>query len=403
MKRFFTIFSFTFKEAIRNKGFIISTLITLVFLFGFSNLDKIVKVFDSGKADKVLVLEDSKTKKLNEESLKRFNSEDYDFILGNNLKELDSERKKLTEDKSDYVGILVVETEKNIEGKLYVNKEPSSSLQDKVHEITNNFKVSEDIKKFNLKPDEYKKLMTPANVEVIQKGNASSGRMMIVYFLIFMLYGGMIGLGSMVAMSVLEEKSNRIMESLITMAKPLELFFGKVLGICAVGVVQFGVLIGAGSLMLKNSGMASSILESANVDYKVIITFCIFFLIGYLTFSLLYGALGSLASNMQDANGALGGITYIIIAVFIIAMQCLNHVDSTPAIILSYIPFASPLVMFERIILSNVGILEIILSIGLNLLYIFIIGFVSAKIYKRGSLHYGTKLSVFKVIKEIKK
>ena len=255
------------------------------------------------------------------------------------------------------------------------------------------------MKKYKLTTEEYTSIMSPAKLEIIQKGNSSKERMVLVYALVFGIYMITLTFGSMVANSVIEEKTNRIMETLITMAKPMELFFGKVLGVCAVGLTQIVIILGAGFVMLKTSGISTESINALNLNFGVIIAFIFYFLLGYLTFSMLYAAVASLASSPQDVNSSMGAITMIFVVVFLIAMNCMGNIDTTFAKVMSYIPFASPLLIFERIILSNVGAIEIVITTLINVGFIILVGIVSSKLYKRGTLHYGRKISLIKALK----
>ncbi|CUQ01830.1 sodium ABC transporter permease [Clostridium baratii] len=399
MKKFLTVFGFTYKETIRNKGLIISTIITLIIMAGFFNMDKIMNLFKSDSVDEIMITESGNLNLINNEFIKNLDDKSYKFVTSKDSKEVENVKKELESGDSKYVALLEVSNKAEIEGKLYVNKAPGSDLQKKVTSVLNDMKVISNMKKYKLTTEEYTSIMSPAKLEIIQKGNSSKERMVLVYALVFGIYMITLTFGSMVANSVIEEKTNRIMETLITMAKPMELFFGKVLGVCAVGLTQIVIILGAGFAMLKTSGISAESINALNLNFGVIIAFIFYFLLGYLTFSMLYAAVASLASSPQDVNSAMGGITMIFVVVFLIAMNCMGNIDTTFAKVMSYIPFASPLLIFERIILSNVGAIEIVITTLINVGFIILVGIVSSKLYKRGTLHYGRKISLIKALK----
>lgn len=405
MKKFLTIFGFTYKETIRNKGLIISTIITLIIMLGFFNVDKIMSLFKSNSTDDIMICEVNNNEIINngivnKDLLTRINDDSYNFVIAKNISEVNKVKSELESGDSKYKAILEVSEGKDIIGKLYVNKSPGQDLTKKINSILNDMKIMNNMKKYKLSSEEYTSIMTPASLEVIQKGNSSNERMTLVYALVFGIYMITLTFGSMVANSVIEEKTNRIMETLITMAKPMELFFGKVLGVCAVGLTQIAILLGAGFIMLKTSGFSMEVLQSLNLNASIVISFIFYFLLGYLTFSMLYAAVASLASSPQDVNSSMGAITMIFVIVFLIAMNCMFNIDTTFAKVMSYIPFASPLIMFERIVLSNVGFVEVAITTIINVGFIIIVGIVSSKLYRRGTLHYGNKISLMKALKE---
>lgn len=404
MSKFLTIFAFTYRETIRNKGLIISTIITLIIMLGFFNMDKIMSLFKSNSTDNIMICEVNNNgainnKLVNKELLSKINDDSYNFVIAKNIDEVNKVKSELESGDSKFKAILEISEVKDVSGKLYVNKSPGQELTNKVNSILSEIKIMNNMKKYNLSNEDYSKIMSPANLEVIQKGNSSNERMTLVYALVFGIYMITLTFGSMVANSVIEEKTNRIMETLITMAKPMELFFGKVLGVCAVGLTQILILLGAGFIMLKTSGFSMEVIESLNLNVSIILSFIFYFLLGYLTFSMLYAAVASLATSPQDVNSSMGAITMVFVVVFLIAMNCMFNIDTTFAKVMSYIPFASPLIIFERIVLSNVGFIEIIITTIINIGFIIIVGVISSKLYRRGTLHYGNKISLMKALR----
>ncbi|MDK0983526.1 ABC transporter permease [Clostridium perfringens] len=400
MKKFWSIFTFTYKETIRNKALIISTIITLIVMLGFFNMDKIVGLFNrEGSKDLIMISTEANNKFFDSNTLESLNDDDFKVVLSKDSEETNNVKKEIENGKSDYKALLEISTGKEVSGKLYVNELPRDSLMKKVNTILNDTKFVFSMEKFNITPEEYANIMTPAQLDVVQTGNASHERMALVYALVFGIYIITLTFGSMVANSVIEEKSNRIMETLITMAKPMELFFGKVLGICAVGLTQIAVILGSGLIMLKTSGTSLEVLSSLNLNASIIFAFVAYFLLGYLTFSMLYAAVASLATSSQDVNSSMGAITLVFVGVFLLAMNCMFNIESTLAKVFSYIPFASPLIMFERIVLSKVTFMEILITTIINVGFIILVGFFSSKLYKKGTLHYGKKASLIKIIR----
>lgn len=400
MKKFWSIFTFTYKETIRNKALIISTIITLIVMLGFFNMDKIVGLFNrEGSKDLIMISTEANNKFFDSNTLESLNDDDFKVVLSKDSEETNKVKKEIENGKSDYKALLEVSTGKEVSGKLYVNELPGDSLMKKVNTILNDTKFVFSMEKFNITPEEYANIMTPAQLDVVQTGNASHERMALVYALVFGIYIITLTFGSMVANSVIEEKSNRIMETLITMAKPMELFFGKVLGICAVGLTQIAVILGSGLIMLKTSGASLEVLSSLNLNASIIFAFVAYFLLGYLTFSMLYAAVASLATSSQDVNSSMGAITLVFVGVFLLAMNCMFNIESTLTKVFSYIPFASPLIMFERIVLSKVTFMEILITTIINVGFIILVGFFSSKLYKKGTLHYGKKASLIKIIR----
>jgi ABC-2 type transport system permease protein len=131
----------------------------------------------------------------------------------------------------------------------------------------------------------------------------------------------------------------------------------------------------------------------------------VFFLLGFLIYAFLYGAVSSTVSKLEDINTAVQPITYLFIFGFIVAMISMSNgnVDSPLMKVCSYIPFTSPMAMFTRIAMSTVAWYEIAASITILAASTVIIGVLAAKIYRMGVLMYGNAPKIKDIIKLIKK
>ncbi len=237
----------------------------------------------------------------------------------------------------------------------------------------------------------------------------------------FLIYIVLFIYGTMVMRGVMEEKTNRIAEVMVSSVKPYQLMIGKIVGIGAVGLVQFliwGVLMialqsllplffpelleqaGSAQAAVNQAGggkasMVQSILanmESVNM-MKIIFLFIIYFLGGYLLYSSLFAAVGSAVNeDPQDAQQLMLPITMPIIFAFVIMMQAINNPDSPLAVFGSHFPLTSPIVMMARIP-YGVPTWELFVSIGLLIGGFLGTTWLAAKIYRTGILMYGKKVT----------
>ena len=131
----------------------------------------------------------------------------------------------------------------------------------------------------------------------------------------------------------------------------------------------------------------------------------VFFVLGFLIYAFLYGAIGSTVSKLEDINSAVMPVTMVFIAAFIITMMALGNgtVDSPLMKICSYVPFTSPMAMFTRIAMSTVPFYEIVISILILLVSTIGVGVISAKIYRVGVLLYGTKIKLRTIWNAVRK
>ena len=229
------------------------------------------------------------------------------------------------------------------------------------------------------------------------------------YIMIFALYMVILLYGQMVAMSVATEKSSRAMELLITSAKPINMMFGKVLAACMAGLIQLVAVFGS-ALVFYNVNKSywgdNGIIDSIfNIPPELFAYMLVFFLLGFLIYAFLYGAISSTVSKLEDINTAVQPVTFLFIFGFMVVMFSMSSgsVDNMLIQICSYIPFTSPMAMFTRIAMSTVPWYEIAISIGILIASTFGIGILSAKIYRVGVLMYGTSPKIGNIIKAVLK
>ena len=227
--------------------------------------------------------------------------------------------------------------------------------------------------------------------------------------MIFALYMVILLYGQMIATNVATEKSSRAMELLITSAKPVSMMFGKVLASCLAGLTQLVAVFGSGLLFFRmnqeywvDNRLISSVFD---MPVWLFVYMLIFFVLGFLIYAFLYGAIGSTVSKLEDINSAVMPVTMLFIAAFVITMMSLadGSVDSLMMKVCSYVPFTSPMAMFTRLAMSTVSFYEIAVSIAILILSAVAVGVISAKIYRVGVLLYGTKMKIGTILKAIKK
>lgn len=243
--------------------------------------------------------------------------------------------------------------------------------------------------------------------EVESLGKDQMQNFFYTYIMIFALYMVILLYGQMVAMSVATEKSSRAMELLITSAKPINMMFGKVLSACMAGLVQLVAIFGS-ALAFYNVNKSywgdNGIIDSIfNIPPELFAYMLVFFLLGFLIYAFLYGAISSTVSKLEDINTAVQPVTFLFLFGFMVVILSMSsgNVDNILMQVCSYIPFTSPMAMFTRIAMSTVPWYEIVISIGVLVASTFGIGVLSAKIYRVGVLMYGTAPKIKNIIKAV--
>lgn len=227
------------------------------------------------------------------------------------------------------------------------------------------------------------------------------------YIMIFALYMVILLYGQMVATNVATEKSSRAMEVLITSAKPTSMMFGKVIASCIAGFIQLVAVFGSALLFYnlnKSYWGDNMIIDSIfNIPPELLVYMLVFFILGFLIYAFMFGAVGSTASKLEDINTSVMPITMLFVIAFVVVMVSMNsgNVDNTLMTACSYIPFTSPMSMFTRIAMSTVPWYEIVISIAILIGTTIGVGVLSAKIYRVGVLMYGTSPKITNIIKAI--
>ena len=226
------------------------------------------------------------------------------------------------------------------------------------------------------------------------------------YIMIFALYMVILLYGQMVATNVATEKSSRAMEVLVTSAKPTSMMFGKVLASCIAGFSQLVLVFGTAILLynVNKEALSNPLIASIfDIPIELFIYLIVFFVLGFLIYAFMFGAIGSTASKLEDINTSVMPITFLFIIAFMVVMFSMSSgsVDNTAMLVCSYIPFTSPMAMFTRICMSTVAWYEIAISIAILIGSTVGIGVLSAKIYRVGVLMYGTSPKIGNIIKAV--
>lgn len=238
-------------------------------------------------------------------------------------------------------------------------------------------------------------------------GNNQNQSFFYTYILMFLLYFAVMIYGQFVAQGVALEKSSRAMELLITSAKPVNLMFGKILGAGIAGLIQLVVLLGSAFTFYtinKEFWKNNEIIDSVfGMPVSILIYTVIFFVLGFLLYSFMYGAAASLATKLEDISTLTLPITFLMIISFMITVfSMMGNIDSPLMKIASFIPVTSPMAMFTRIAMGNVKMSEIIISIIILIVSTVLVGYLSAIIYKIGVLMYGKPPKLNELVRAVK-
>jgi ABC-2 type transport system permease protein len=434
MNKIFIIIQREYLSRVKKRSFLILTFLTPLLIAGIYAFMIWMMLKDDTEKRTIAVLNESELV----EPVKSSEFTTYDYLKNSSFEDV-----KSSMESKGYYAILVIPKDilQSKTAELFSHKqvtiEVKSSVGRQIRQHIEKLKRSKIIAEANM-PDLEDKLAatkTPISMRTIKFGedgeikqSSTEIAMGIGFAASFIIYMFIFLYGVQVMRGVIEEKSNRIVEVIISSVKPFQLMMGKIVGVAMVGLTQFimwvvltGIIItvgsalilpgvdmetlqqaksvtelpaGAASLDASQLKMAQDILGTFDLAYvaSIVGAFIFFFLGGYLLYSALFAAVGSAVDNETETQQFMLPITIPLILALYIGFAVARNPESSLAFWGSIIPFTSPIVMLVRIPFG-VPIWELLLSMALLIGTFLLITWIAAKIYRTGILMYGKKVS----------
>jgi len=285
---------------------------------------------------------------------------------------------------------------------------PYFSERAHLSETLNQIIQYERLSKNGLTGDQADRLLKPIKVESVRmergreaKGSGG-GKLLEVVVMVMLLYMAVLLYGISVMRSVLEEKTSRILEVLLSSATSTELMTGKLLGVGAVGLTQILVwVVMAGVFASPAMAMQPSFSE-LQIPPGMLVAFAVFFFLGYFLYSTIYATIGAITTTEQEGQQLQFFIVIpLVLSVFMLAPAVRNP-DATAVVWMSMIPFFAPLLMYARIVVQTPPMWQIALSLLLLIGTTAGILVLCARIYRIGILIYGKRPNLPEILKWLK-
>ncbi len=241
------------------------------------------------------------------------------------------------------------------------------------------------------------------------RGMAGTGNIVLAYAVAFLLYMSIILYGQSILMGVIEEKTQRVAEVVVASVSSDKLLAGKVLGVGAVGLSQQIVWVTSGILLLKYQqpimqamGLPAVAVPMPQISFATGVAFFAYFVLGFIFFTTLFAAAGSMVSSTQDAQQVSTPLTFLIVPSILFLTPVLLQPNGTLARVITLIPFTAPILMPVRMSITAVPWWEVAASIAILILTCLGAIWLAARIYRVGLLMYGKKPSLVEVFRWIK-
>ncbi len=432
-RRFFLVLQREYYSIVAKKSFILTTLLSPLIMISLIAVPVLLMEFNKSDAQVITVIDQS-----GRYADKFIDTEDYDYQVLPDMT-ADNMKDRYEEADGDIYAILVIPS--NVDETRVVNiysEQPvKMSLSREISDILGKSLSETKINSFDI--PELKDIIAQSNITVDVKSHTwdesgeslSSSELatMTGLFLAFLTYMFVLMYGAMIMSSVVEDKTNRIVEVIVSTCRPMELMLGKIVSIALVGLTQIAiwtVLLSIGSFILSLTGIFTSspdmtaamaggavpqmpegempeiIQAIIGVNwFRLLGIFVLYFIGGYLLYAALFAAFGSAVDQQSDANQFTMPIMMIIIIALLIGQACMENPDGTLGVVCSLIPFTSPIVMMIRLP-YDVPAWEIIASIVLLYATAILLTWLAARIYRTGILMYGRKVSFKEILRWVK-
>jgi ABC-2 type transport system permease protein len=410
---------------VKKKSFIIMTLIGPILMAAMILAPVYLSEIASGKVTKVAVLDETGWFF---EKFKDQDKIDFYYVDG----DLETEKVKALANKDLLLYIPLPELNIPVNAQLFASDQPGLNVSAYIKSVMKNIVETKRLMAVGIDPKVIKETKTDINlitIKVDETGNEQKSNTEVeiglAYLAGFMIYFFIFMFGAQVMKGVSEEKSNRIVEVIISSVKPFQLMMGKIVGVALVGLTQFllwivltfvfvgifqsGIMGGDfASVMQAQQGQMAAAQNGSGInaaafsqvsevlggiDFKVMIfSFLFYFLGGYLLYSSLFAAIGGAVDQQADTQQFMLPVSLPLIFAVISSSVVIQQPDSAFSVWMSMIPFTSPIIMMMRIPFG-VPYWQIGVSLGLLVTGFVLTTWLAAKVYRVGILMYGKKVS----------
>ena len=413
-----------FEVRARTRSFLLGTLLLVIGVLAIALLPVIVRVIDRQDATKVAVVVTAEdltsdpvatlTQLLNTPTGTTPDPEAAPDYTVTRLQDVDAGRREVIDGR--YAALFVIDraADGELSFTLYSNDTTGRSAT-LAWQAANSIAVADRLDRLGIAPGDQAWLFAPAQfgvawpdperTEPIGDTAALVGQDILAFGMTILIFMMIVMYGTWIAMSVVEEKSSRVMEVVLNAATPFQLMAGKVLGVGSVAFAQYAAVVLSGGLaLLFQDAIAAAVLGEGGgaslpegLSLGMLLAFGLYGVFGFLLYACLFAAAGSLVSRQEDVTTAVMPLTLLSGAGYMIALYASMGTFDIRAgwvILLSLVPFLAPFMMLSRIADGAVQPLEVVLSIVLLIAALGAALWVAARIYRAGVLLYGQRPGV---------
>ena len=405
MKHFQTVFNYELKTQLTKKAGIVAMVIMMILALLGTSLPRIIALFETGRGDESVVAADS----VDAKAAYVLPNEDIKALLvpvtGPDPRLMDSREDLVAALQAGSIEVGFVVTPDLGYEAIYQDRGMYDTRDTAFAGALTTLKKAQLITSHGLTMEDFNAIEgTEAQGQTTILGKNSGTTYFLTFILMLMVYMIVLMYGATVSSIIAREKDSRTMEILITSTRPSALILGKVAAAGVAAVIQFGLVVLAVVIgfQLNKSTYPPEIamMVAGTLTTGYLLTFLFFSFFGFILYLFLYAALGSTVSKMEDLGSATGLVQFLFIFGYVMASVAAQTPTSTLAVVASIIPFSAIMVMPMRAGVITVPWGQLILAGALMLVFVAFFAYLSIKIYRWGSLNYGNKTRLTRIVKE---
>lgn len=401
MKDLFTVIKFTMKDMVKRKSFIVSTIIFLVMIVVGFNIPQILKkIKGEDIGSKLIIVDENNVFEGSLETLK-----DIDTRYNIEIAEIRYEEiKEKIEDGDIESAIIIEKQDENIKVRYIVkNTTMLDGMPEDLISAINTLYSNLQISKLGLTEEQLKSITPNFEFSLEQtEEEKANGNIFAMMLLSIVLFYAIYFCAYQVSSSITTEKTSKIIETLVTSTAPRTIVLGKTIGIGVVGLLQMILLVGTALISAKvflEPGILENIIDISTITPYLGMVTILYFILGYLTYALLYAFTGSTVSKPEDIQSASGPVAMLAVIGFYLSYFTMMNPTSQLNVFASIFPISSPFCMPFRVMMGLANTTDVLISIVVLIITILVIAKVTIKIYSNAILNYGTKMGIKDIIK----
>jgi ABC-2 type transport system permease protein len=279
--------------------------------------------------------------------------------------------------------------------RLLTSNSPDDQQVALVRSAAAGVRTTQELRDYGLSPTEVKRALAPPPLTEVEVDAGNSGGQGLAFVGVLLLYIAILTFGYAVTAGVIEEKSSRVIELLLSTIRARELLAGKVLGIGLVGLIQIVVVGGAGLAVAIGSGRLD--LPSSTLTTALLVA--LYFVLGYLFYACAFAVAGALVSRQEDAQSTTSPMMVLLVGGYLASFSVIDNPHSGLATLFTFLPPVAPMTVPARAAQDALPLWELVVSVALMVVSTLLLIRLAGRVYERAVMRMGAPLKLTQALK----